>query len=146
RMKTIKLKVMTAVVALTVLYSPIAAHAGLQDALDGMFVSNATSPGTFETQTRGGFVGGGLAMRTPVRAINLVSFDPPRLNAGCGGIDLFGGSFSFINADQIVALFRQIASNAVGLAFKAAINAINPSLGQLMDKFQSMVQAMNDQM
>lgn len=124
----------------------IPASAGLSDALDGMFMSNSTSSGAFESQSRGGLVGGGAALRSPVRNINLVAFDPPRFSAGCGGIDLFGGSFSFINADALVALFRQIAANAVGVAFKAAIDAINPALGKLMQDFQNKLQALNQMM
>ncbi|MEC4720484.1 conjugal transfer protein TraH [Noviherbaspirillum sp. CPCC 100848] len=118
----------------------------LQDALDSMFMSNATPPAAFASQTRGGFIGGGAALRAPMRNINLVAFDPPRFSAGCGGIDIFGGSFTFINADQLVALFRQVAANAVGVAFKAAIDAINPQLGKLMSEFQSKLQSLNEQM
>ncbi|WP_425953164.1 conjugal transfer protein TraH [Ralstonia pseudosolanacearum] len=122
------------------------ANAGLQDALDGMFMSNSTTPSGFTNQSRGGLVGGGASLRMPVRNINLVAFDPPRISAGCGGIDLFGGAFSFINADQLVALFRQIAANAVGVAFKAAIDAINPALGKLMQDFQNKIAALNSMM
>ncbi|MDR5799263.1 MULTISPECIES: conjugal transfer protein TraH [Caballeronia] len=122
------------------------ANAGLQDALDGMFMSNSTTPDSFTNQSRGGLVGGGASVRMPIRNINLISFDPPRLSAGCGGIDLFGGAFSFINADQLVALFRQIAANAVGVAFKAAIDAINPALGKLMQDFQNKIAALNSMM
>ena len=100
------------------------ARAGLRDALDSMFVANATRPGAFESQTRGGFVGGSLVARAPIRSINIVTFDAPRLNAGCGGLDLFGGSFSFIDASQLVALLRSIATNAVGALFFIASTAI----------------------
>jgi conjugative transfer pilus assembly protein TraH len=85
-------------------------------------------------------------MRAPIRNINLVAFDPPRWSAGCGGIDMFGGSFSFINSDQLVALFRQVAANAVGLAFKAALDQINPSLAKQIQDFQSKIQALNEMM
>lgn len=145
-MKSYLKKITASLLAIVLLASVPASHAGLQDALDGMFVSNGTSATAFESQTRGGFIGGGMGLRTPIRNINLVAFDPPRFSAGCGGIDLFGGSFSFINADQIVALFRQIAANSVGLAFKAAIDAINPQLGKLMENFQAMVQSLNENM
>ena len=122
------------------------ARAGLSDALDSMFMSSATAAQAFKSQSRGGFVGGGLAMRAPIRNINLVAFDPPRWSAGCGGLDMYGGSFSFINSDQLVALFRQVAANAIGLAFKAALNQINPSLATAIQEFQSKVQALNEMM
>lgn len=121
--------------------SPELKAASLSSELDGMF-ANATAPGSFNSQLRNGFVGGGIGVRTPVRPINLIAFDPPRLAAGCGGIDLYGGSFSFINSEQLQALLRQIAANAIGVAFKAAIDYINPALGKIMGDFQSILQSL----
>ena len=118
------------------------AHASLADELDGMF-ANVTAPGSFNTTLRQGWVGGGVGIRAPIRNITIISFDPPRLSAGCGGIDFFGGSFSFINSEQLIALLRAIAANAVGVAFKAAIDAINPALGKIMGDFQQIIQALN---
>lgn len=118
------------------------AHAKLSDELEGMF-ANVTSAGNFQTTLRSGWAGGGIGIRGPIKNINIIAFDPPRLSAGCGGIDFFGGSFSFINSEQLIALFRSIAMNAVGVAFKAAIDAINPALGAIMQDFQAIVQAMN---
>lgn len=119
------------------------AKAGLNEALNEMFLSNVTSPSAYESQTRGGFVMGSIAARAPIRQVNVVAFDPPRINAGCGGIDMFGGSFSFINADQLVTLFRTVATNAVGALFYMGIQKIQPDLANLMSKFQSLVHALN---
>lgn len=120
------------------------ASAGLRDALDSMFAyNNVTGGGAYASQTRGGFVGGSIVGRSPIRQINLVSFDPIRINAGCGGLDLFGGSFSFINSEQLVALFRSIVQNAVGALFKIAIDAIQPYIGGVMNQFQSLMNALN---
>jgi conjugative transfer pilus assembly protein TraH len=121
-----------------------AARAGIMADLNGMFMSNSTAPGTFSTHDRVGIYAGGYSMRTPIHNVNVVSFDPPRLNAGCGGVDLYGGSFSFINGDELIAIFRSVASNAAGLAFKAAIKAISPSLDSLMTEFQTTLQNMNN--
>lgn len=123
---------------------PTTSFAGVLGDLTGMFMSNSTASGTITSKDRAGVFGGSFSMRTPIQAINVVAFDPPRLEAGCGGIDLYGGSFTFINSQQLVALLRQVASNAVGLAFKAAIDAINPSLGKLITEFQTLLQQMNN--
>lgn len=142
-----KFKIKKIVIYLTicgVVTSPFAVSASqLDTALSGMF-SNLTGPGPARTPDRTAFVGGGLEMRTPIANINLVTFDPPRISAGCGGLDMFGGSFSFINAAQLVALFRKVAANAIGLAFKAAIDAINPQLGKLMTEFQNLIKDANN--
>lgn len=120
------------------------ARAGIMADLNSMFMSNSTAAGTFTTRDRVGIYGGGYSMRTPVHNINVVAFDPPRMNAGCGGVDLYGGSFTFLNGSELITIFRNVASNAAGLAFKAAIKAISPSLDSLMTEFQTLLQNMNN--
>ena len=135
------LKVIVAAVLITI--SPLAS-AGIMADLNAMFMSNSTAATTISTQDRVGVFGGSFMMRTPIQLANIVSFDPPRLDAGCGGVDLYMGSFTFINSQQLVTLFRAIAANAVGLAFKAAIDTISPSLGKLLTEFQTLLQKMNN--
>lgn len=118
--------------------------AGILGDLGSMFMSNATAPSQLSSRDRMGAFGGSFEMRTPIKNANIVAFDPPRLDAGCGGVDLYGGSFSFINGKQLIQIFRSVASNAAGLAFKAAIKIISPSLDQLITEFQSLMQNLNN--
>lgn len=143
--KTLRTRLKVIAVSLGIVAACLGAPAGagsLSDELEGMF-ANVTSAGSFQTTLRSGWAGGGIGVRGPIKNITIISFDPPRLSAGCGGIDFFGGSFSFINSEQLIALFRAIAMNAVGVAFKTAIDAINPMLGAVMQDFQAIVQALN---
>ena len=130
--------------ALFLLCVSTGALAGIMGDLTQMFMSNSTAGTTISSQDRVGIFAGSFSMRAPVTAVNLVAFDPPRIDAGCGGVDLFGGSFSFINSQQLVQIFRQVAANAAGLAFKAAIKAISPSLDSLITEFQTLLQHMNN--
>lgn len=114
----------------------------LDSLLDGMYV-NTTRPGVYQSQTRGGIVGGSLVARAPIRSVNLLSVDPPRVNAGCGGIDMYMGSFSYINSDQIVATLRAVGQNAKGLLFQMALEAINSFLGSKITHFMDAMQKMN---
>lgn len=123
---------------------PVFVKAGILGDLNEMFMSNSTASGQINTKDRVGVFGGSVAIRAPVRSVVVVAFDPPRLNAGCGGVDLYGGSFSMINSQQLVQIFRQVAAHAASLAFKAAIKAISPSLDALMTEFQSLLQNMNN--
>src|SRR5258706_2644410 len=123
--------------------APMFASAGILGDMTQMLMSNTTAANTLSTKDRVGVFGGSFEMRAPRISVNLVSFDPPRFDAGCGGVDLYGGSFSFINSQQLVQIFRAVAANAVGLAFKAAIKAISPSLDQLITEFQTLLQHMN---
>lgn len=123
---------------------PLFARAGIMADMNSMFMSNSTAAGTISTKDRVGVFGGSFSMRSPIKSVNIIAFDPPRLNAGCGGIDLHGGSFSFINGQQLIQIFRSVASNAAGLAFKAAIKSISPSLDALISEFQTLLQNMNN--
>ncbi len=123
---------------------PLIANAGMLGDLNQMFISNSTSAQTMRSKDRVGMMGGSLYLRAPVKSITIVAYDLPRMNAGCGGVDLFGGSFSFIDSQQLVQIFRQVAANAAGLAFKAAIKTISPNLDALISEFQTLMQNMNN--
>lgn len=114
--------------------------------LDSMFgsMSNVTAPGDYQSVTRDGYTGGGFVLRNKLRTLTPISISLPSASGGCGGIDLFGGSFSFINADQFVQMLRNIASNAAGLAFQLALNAMDAVLDNAISKMQAIIQQMND--
>lgn len=122
---------------------PLNALALSSSALQDMFVST-TSPSVYQSQTRMGLVGGQFSMRVPNQSINLMTFDPPRFDAGCGGLDMFGGSFSFINTEQIVKIFRNIGQIAVAALFKLAISAISKELSSVMTEFRTAMEALNN--
>ncbi|RTL53132.1 MAG: hypothetical protein EKK46_09410 [Rhodocyclaceae bacterium] len=115
---------------------------GMDSMLDGMF-TQVTTPGIYQSQSRLGLIGGSVTMRVPNKSVNVLSFDPPRINSGCGGIDMFGGSFSFINAQEIVAVFRNIVQGAVAALFKMAINSISSILGSTMGEFSQALRELN---
>lgn len=118
--------------------------AGIESVLDGMF-ANVTAPNVVSTQLRGSINGGSVYIRSPINNIQPFAIDPPRISAGCGGIDLYLGSFSFITAEKLTQFMRSVAQNAAPLAFKMALNSNFPQLGAVLDKFQSMAQDMNKQ-
>ena len=76
-------------------------------------------------------------------AERLASLVPPSFEAGCGGIDFFAGSFSFINADQFVALMKATAANAAGYAFQVAMSAMCETCMAAIETLQKKVQELN---
>jgi len=106
-------------------------------------LGNVTSPGAFRGQAMNLYTGGALMMRSPGRNYPLVSAQLPSLRAGCGGIDLFGGAFSFINKQQFVALLQNIGANAVGYAFKLALQSISPDIDKLLTELQDQINKIN---
>lgn len=118
---------------------------GLQSQLDGVFgqMTNTTPPGVYESQRRGVLSGGRMTVKNKIFDEAVVGFTPPSWKAGCGGVDLFGGSFSFINAEQLVQLLRSVAANAKGYAFQLALDNVFPEASKHIESFQKKIQAMN---
>lgn len=139
-MKALHKLTIAALAAITV---STAGAGGISGVLDGMF-ANVTAPNVTSNQFRGSISGGGIYVRAPISNIQLVSLDPPRYSIGCGGIDLYLGSFSFITADKLTQFIRNVAQNAAPLAFKMAIEAVFPQLGGVLTEFQKIAQQMND--
>jgi len=106
-------------------------------------LGNVTSPGAFRGQAMNLYTGGSLMMRAPGRNYPLLDAQLPSLRAGCGGIDLFGGAFSFINKQQFVALLQNIGANAVGYAFKLALQSISPDIDKLLTELQDQMNKIN---
>lgn len=106
---------------------------------------NVTNPAILQGQTMNLYTGGSLFMRMPHKTYNLATVTPPSWNAGCGGIDLFMGGFSFINKEQFVAMLRNIGSNALGYGFKLAIQNLCPTCDNVMQALQATAQQINRQ-
>ena len=105
--------------------------------------ANVTGPSAFNGQSAGYYSGGSLWSRFPSKTINPVNVQLPSARAGCGGIDLFAGSFSFINADEMVAMLKATANNAIGFAFQLAIDSISAQIGGVMKYMSQRVQQLN---
>lgn len=140
----------TAIYALALVLSffSLASQADLQEEMDSMFGSyvNVTPGQVYETQRRGGFAAGSVFIRNKVSNPQLINFEPPSFKAGCNGIDMFGGSFSFINKEQFINALRNIASNAMGYAFELAIKALCPNCAQTMTELRNFVNQLNQGM
>ena len=81
----------TSAILVLAMATPALTNAGILADLSNMFMSNSTSATTIHTKDRVGMMGGSLYLRAPVKSVTIVAYDFPRLNAGCGGVYLFGG-------------------------------------------------------
>jgi conjugative transfer pilus assembly protein TraH len=106
--------------------------------------ANVNGPTAFQGQSAGYYSLGNVWTRFPQKTTNLANLQLPRARAGCGGIDIFAGSFSFINASEIVALLKAVANNAVGFAFSLAIDTVCPECSKIMQEFSQKAQLMNN--
>ena len=99
---------------------------------------NTTGPMAFRGQASGHWTLGNLYLRSPVRSEQIATVNLPSFRAGCGGIDMFAGAFSFIDSDQLVAAARAIAQNATGFAFELALETISPVIAETMSKLRAL--------
>ncbi|BBM67871.1 hypothetical protein VA249_45170 (plasmid) [Vibrio alfacsensis] len=125
--------------------SPLA-FASLDDQMRDTFnmLTNTTSPNAYDTARRGVISGGSLFMKAPIKRTNVLSATAPSISAGCGGIDLYGGSFSFINKDEFIQTFQAIGANALGYGVKLALQSACPTCEQIMTSLEKTAQAIND--
>src|SRR5258708_1659971 len=88
-----------AALAVVWVLGPSVAHADMNQSLANMFngwaAIAATHPGAYQSQTRGALMGGSLSLRIPQENFSLATVAPPRFKAGCQGIDMYLGSFSY---------------------------------------------------
>lgn len=106
--------------------------------------ANVNGPTAFQGQSAGYYSLGNVWTRFPQKTTNIANLQLPRARAGCGGIDIFAGSFSFINASEIVAMLKAVANNAVGFAFSLAIDTVCPECSKIMQEFSQKAQLMNN--
>lgn len=107
------------------------------------YASNITEPSAFESQAAGFFGGGSLYARGQVRQYQLVQLDLPSYRAGCGGIDLFTGSMSFLSEQKLVDLGKSVMSNGGAYAVDVMLASTVPELKQVRDYLQQLEQAAN---
>ena len=104
--RTIMRRTAAAATAVALALSPLPMQAGdLNAEVNSMFdslgaIGNYTQPGAFRGQTFNTYAGGNLFMRAPNKVYQLAAVQFPNATAGCGGIDVFGGSFSHISATE----------------------------------------------
>ncbi|EKF67009.1 putative ATP-binding F pilus assembly protein [Serratia plymuthica A30] len=107
------------------------------------FDGNATKAQVWQGQAAGYVTGGSVYLRNPVMNVQLISMQVPSVNSGCGGIDAYLGSFSYISSEQLQRFVKQIMSNAAGYAFDLALQTMVPEMKQAKDFLQKMASDIN---
>jgi conjugative transfer pilus assembly protein TraH len=94
-------------------------------------MGNYTEPGAFRSQAYNTYSGGSLMLRAPTKVYQLAAIQLPSAKAGCGGIDVFGGSFSHISSEEFKNMLRNVTAALPGIAFQLALESVSPLLGGL---------------
>jgi conjugative transfer pilus assembly protein TraH len=133
---------------LSMLALPFCLHADVKKEmlkfLDEIVVSsNASAPDIYKGQCAGYATGGGLTIRNKANNLNPATVTLPRFDAGCGGIDIYAGGFSFIDDEQLVQTLKSIGSASVGYAFLLALKTVSPQIEGTLSQLQSWANTIN---
>lgn len=105
--------------------------------------TNASEGGTYSDQSAGYYSGGSLFVRNQNRNLQPATVQMPGFNAGCGGIDMHMGGFSFVDSKQLVEMLRNIGSKAQSYAFMLAVQSLTPQVYNVMNELNALAQEIN---
>ncbi len=140
RMKHLKLTLLSLLMPLAFLSSNAVA---IQDTL------STIEDGWSSPEAGGGLLGfsdvfrGGAQVRYPHNTVQLISIEPPRMNIGCGGIDVSLGSYSVLSSDEFVNFLENIARTMPAYAVRLGIAMLCPSCERIMADLQDITQQMH---
>jgi conjugative transfer pilus assembly protein TraH len=118
------------------------AQASMQSVITGMYT--AMGAPTAANLPSGSVLSlGYVATRNPIISPNVIAFAPPNISAGCGGINMFFGSWSFINSQQLQQLITAIGQAAGPFLFQMAIQAMCPQCSAILSDLSKKIQEMN---
>ncbi len=120
---------------------PVQAFAGFAD--DWLANSTINSPSYFEGQKRGYVSAGGFSARWKTNNDYLVSVTPPRIKAGCGGIDAFWGGMSFLEPRYLVEKLERIVQNAPAVALDLSLNVLCEPCKNAMETMEAATNWLN---
>ncbi|WP_342075146.1 conjugal transfer protein TraH [Yoonia sp. SS1-5] len=105
--------------------------------------ANVTHPSAYQGQRAGYISLGSLYVRTQPRNSQIANIQLPSVRSGCGGIDIFAGSFSYLSAQELIAMMEAIMANAAGFAFELALESLSPAVQEVVGKLRDLAQQVN---
>ena len=106
--------------------------------------ATVNGPNMFESQKRGYASAGSLSLRFRNENDYLVSFSPPRFRGGCGGIDMFLGSFSYLNEEYLMTKLERIAEGGVAtFVYYIAMSVLSEPIQKSMKSLEALVDRLN---
>lgn len=116
-------------------------HAGWED--DWFDQQTSSSGGSYENEERGFYSAGSFTGRYRMTNDQLVTVSPPRLEVGCGGIDLFAGGLSYLDPEYIVEKLERIVQAAPAFAFQIAMQEYCKACETVMTTLEKAAAAIN---
>lgn len=148
-----KILIFTATLIFYLLPQTVANAGSLGRAFEDSFGASTqrASPGSYTTGSRAIHSGGYVRLRVGVKsAPNPITIQPPSFKGGCNGFDIFGGSFSMIQADELMEWFSAVVQNGTGVLanylFQTYLQETCSVCAEVMNGLYAMQDMMNQTM
>lgn len=105
--------------------------------------SNVNSADVYQGQKAGYATGGSVSVRNPILRSNIATVNLPRIDAGCGGIDIYAGGLSFINSERLKENLKSIAASSGSYAFFLGVESFSPLIANQMKTLQGWSNTIN---
>jgi len=105
--------------------------------------SNISRAGAYQDQRAGYYTGGNLFARNQVFHTQLATLQVPDYKAGCGGIDMFMGSFSHLGSGELIKAMKTIGSNMASYALLLSLETMSPMVKNIITELNDLAQKIN---
>lgn len=113
-------------------------------AVDDWLASHTISgPGHYEGSQRNYYYGGTLSIKNRTANDRLFTVSPPKIKAGCGGINIFTGGLGFLDFDRLVQKLQNILAAAPAAAFEIALQTLCEPCKNIIAELESISDALN---
>lgn len=104
-----------------------------------------SGPSFYESSSRGYVNMGNISVRWGDSTMDpLATLSPPSVKAGCGGIDAFMGSFSYLDFGRLVQKLKKVGVGTVAaFAFKIALQVLCSPCSAVLDGLEAISNGLN---
>jgi len=103
-------------------------------------------PSSYQGSVYHGINFGSISIRFPSMAgqtIRPITFEPPGFRVGCGGVDVWMGSFSVMKIDQLLSRSKQILTAAASYTFRYALEKLCPTCVNVLNALDAASNILN---
>jgi conjugative transfer pilus assembly protein TraH len=115
----------------------------LEKVWDSMLKAGSSSQ-SYSTDSRNGMSLGSARIRVKTYNPNIISVRAPYIQAGCNGIDFFGGSLSILKKEELVQMGRSLVAAAPMYAFQLAFDQLCPDCNAIMADLAKRLEGLNE--
>jgi len=122
----------------------VSADPWIDDWMGGKAATTTSSgAGHYQGSQRGFATGGSFSARWPMTTEYPITITPPKISAGCGGIDIYMGGISYLDPEYLMNKLQGVLTAAPFVAFDMALKTMCESCAETMKSVEQMMNYIN---